>query len=169
MKKELNKYLKSLTEKELIQEVKKLYDKFESVKKYYELELGESTEKILEEFKERIKKEYFPKRGFGKARNSESKKVISEFRKISVHQKDIVELLLYRTEMILAFTNEYGDMNASYYSSLESGFEQACKLIKKEQLRSEYRNYCQELVGKSFGFGWGIHDTLRHYYREYVD
>ena len=67
MKRELKKYLNSLEEKELINEIVKLYDKFKLVKQYYELELGNDSSKLLDEFKEKIRKEYLPTRGFGRA------------------------------------------------------------------------------------------------------
>lgn len=105
VKTELNKYLKDLSRPELEKEVKKLYSKFKEVKKYYEMEFCEDTTEILNEYKDKIKQEYFPKRGFGKARNSVSKKVISDFKKISIFQKDVIELLLYRVEMMIEFTN----------------------------------------------------------------
>ena len=54
MKRELKKYLNSLEEKELINEIVKLYDKFKLVKQYYELELGNDSSKLLDEFKEKI-------------------------------------------------------------------------------------------------------------------
>jgi len=169
MKRELTKYLNSLTTEELQREVKKLYDKFGLVRKYYELELGDNSEKVLAEYKERIKEEYFPKRGFGKARSGESKKVISEFKKIAIHKKDVIELLLYRTEMMIDFTAEYGDINEQFYDSLESGFKEACRLIEKEKLKPYFRNTCQELVSKTVDFGWGIYYNLIDIYQKYVD
>ncbi len=72
VKTELNRYLKDLDKKELENEVKKLYSKFKDVKKYYELELSQDTTAVLNEFKARIKQEYFPKRGFGRASNQTS-------------------------------------------------------------------------------------------------
>jgi len=160
MKREFNKYLKSLSEKELIKELQKIYTKFEPVRKYYQLELGNNSEAILNEFKTKIKKEYFPSRGYGSARNSVSRKVVSEFKKISVHSKDVVELLLYRVEMMLEFTLAYGDMDEPFYNSLESSFGEACKLIRKERLNHYYKEYCRELIGKSNNFGWGVYEGL---------
>ena len=161
--------MKTLTEKELIKEVKKLYDKFDSVKKYYELELGNNSEKVLAGFKLRIKKEYFPNRGYGHGRSSVSRKVITDFKKISIHPKDLIELILYRTEMMLDFTNAYGDINESFYNTLEGSFEQACKLIKKEKLEGYFKKYCEELVGKSKHLGWGVSDSMNYMYEEYFN
>ena len=108
MKRELNKYLGTLSDKELIKEIKKLYDKFPAVQAYYEMELSPNTEAMVAEYKQRIREEYFPKRGYGQARNSVSNKVIADFRKVAIHKKDIVDLLLSRAEVMLEFTNAYG-------------------------------------------------------------
>ena len=166
MKRDFTKYIKSLSEKDLLKELQKLYSKFEPVRKYYEMELSNNSEKILAEFKAKIEKEYFPKRGFGKARNSVSRKVVSDFKKIAVHKKDVVELLLYRVEMMLEFTLDYGDIDEPFYNSLESSFDEACKLIRQEKLESLFKIYCQELVEKSSGFGWGVYDGLIYSFDE---
>ncbi|MEZ4994938.1 MAG: DUF6155 family protein [Saprospiraceae bacterium] len=155
MKKDLNKYLDSLSEKELTQEIIKLYDKFEPVRQYYTMELSDDSEKVLADFKAQLKKEYFPNRGFGRAGSKASRKIVSDFKKIAVHKKDVVELLLYRTEIMIDFTAAYGDMDEAFYNSLGSGFAEACKLIRQEQLESYFRAYCQELIGKCYDFGWG--------------
>ncbi len=161
MQRDLNKYLDSLSEKELKQEVKKLVKKFDSVKKYYQLELGNDSEKILSEFKAKIKKEYFPSRGYGKASSRESQKVITAFKKISVHQKDLITLMLYRTEMMLDFTLEYGDINDSFYNSLITSFEKSCRLIKKEVLQVYFKEPCQELISKTYPIGWGVGSEMK--------
>ncbi|MBX2840969.1 MAG: hypothetical protein KTR26_04310 [Flammeovirgaceae bacterium] len=93
MKREFNKYVQSLSEKELKAELKMLFDKFEMVKKYYEMDLGSDSGRILEDYKEKIKKEYFPNRGYGNGRSSFSRKVVSDFRKIAVHQSDFLDVV----------------------------------------------------------------------------
>ena len=160
MKREFNKYLKSLDKDELTKELKKLYDKFELVRKYYAMELSENSDNVVEEYKKKIKKEYFPAKGYGAARNSASKKIISEFRKVSVHNSDIVELLLYRTEMMLEYTLAYGDIDEAFYNSLCSSYSQACKLISKEKLQGYYKDYCLKLISMSENFGWGVYYNL---------
>lgn len=169
LKRSLNKYLSTLSRKDLEQEVKKLYDIFKPVREYYQLELDESTAEILQQYKDKIKAEYFPKRGFGRAGNGASRKVITEFKKISTHPKDVVELWLYRTEVMIDFTLEFGDIDEPFYNSLASGFEQACKIMQKEQLSTEFRSYAQLMLSKTFGLGWGIHDELKYIYDKYVE
>ena len=164
IKSELNRYLKELDRTELEKEIKKLYSKFGDVKKYYELELGQDTSKVLSEFKDRIRKEYFPNRGFGRASNKESRKVITEFKKISIFQKDVIELLLCRVETMIEFTNNYGDIDEPFYNSLESSFKEACKLIKAEKLEKEYRGECRRLMNETYPIGWGLYEGLKYSY-----
>ncbi|MFP4090551.1 MAG: DUF6155 family protein [Cyclobacteriaceae bacterium] len=167
-KRELNKYLESLDKKALQAEIKKLYSRLPSVKQYYELELSGDTNAQVEEVKAKIKKEYFPSRGFGKARNAVSKRYISEFRRISIFKKDVIDLLLYRCEMMIDFTLAYGDIDEPFYNSLASSYEDACKLIRKEKLVDEYQPYCEELMNKVFGLGWGVYDDLHYIFTEYM-
>lgn len=167
IKLELNKYLKDLNKQELEAEVKKLYTKFSNVKQYYEMELAQDTTAILEEFKAQIQKEYFPKRGYGKARSGVSRKVINDFKKISVFKSDVIELILFRVEMMIKFTDSYGDMDEPFYNSLDSSFEEACKLIKAEKLEAQFKVYCQELINSTHYFGWGVQDGLEYTFEKY--
>ena len=165
---ELNRYLKELDRNELENEVKKLYSKFDQVKKYYEMELSPDTSGILNEYKNKIKQEYFPNRGFGKARSGESRKIISEFKKISIFKKDVIELLLYRVEMMIEFSNAYGGIDEPFYNSLESSFKEACKTIQEEKLEQEYWAACRELIERTYSTGWGVSDGLEYIYEDYL-
>lgn len=166
MKREFNKFINSLSEKELIKELQQLYSKLEPVRQYYQMELGEDAQAVISTFKQSIKKEYFPNRGYGAARNSVSRKVITEFKKIAVHSKYVVELLLYRAEMMIEFSDHYGDMEEAFYNSLGSSYKEACKLIKKEKLESLFKPLCRELIAKTYSFGYGVTFELEDYYRE---
>ncbi len=168
MKRDLTRYLKTLNEKELIKEVQKLYTKFDDVKKFYDLELSGNTEQLVKKCKAQIKKEYFPSRGYGQARSSVSRKVITDFKKVSIFQKDVIDLWLYRTEMMLEFTKAYGDIDLAFYNSLATSFASACELIEAEKLKDEYEIYCNELIEMSSDFGWGVYDDLLSIYNDYL-
>lgn len=169
IKPELNKYLKSLEKHALEAEVKKLFSKIPAVKQYYELELAAASSNVLEQYKAKIRKEYFPGRGFGNARSSVSRRVVLDFRKISVFPRDVVELWLYRTEMMLDYTLAWGDMNESFYNSLCISFEEACYLISEEELKNEFQEYCSRLLEKASELGWGVYDSMLYAYSNMVD
>lgn len=168
IKSELNKYLKHLDKTGLEKEVMKLFSKFDNVKQFYELELGEDTANILNKFKTKIENEYLPARGFGRSSNKASKKLVSDFKKISIHQKDVVELLLYRVEVMIEYTTYLGDINESFYNSLLNSFEEACKLIHTEQLKKIFQSKCENLINKTVNIGWGLQDEMWNQYGFYL-
>ena len=163
----LSKYLKQAPKTELEKEIKMLYDKFPIVKQYYQAAFSKDNTTILDEYKKKIYKEYFPTRGYGKARNNVSRKVITEFKKIATSKKDVIELILYRVEIMLKFTNTYGDIHEAFYNSMTRSFDEACKLTKKEHLEHEFQIECSDLIDKAYNFGWGVHDAMVYSYEFY--
>jgi len=166
-KSNLKKHLKQLNKADLEKEILKMYDRFKEVKQYYELDLSGDTTKILEEYKKKMDKEYFPTRGFGKARSSVSRKIITDFKKISIFQKDVIELILHRVENMLNFTQSYGDIDEAFYTTMENSYQEACELICKEKLEEEFQPFCKELLDGTSDFGWGLHDTFCDIYGEH--
>ena len=166
-KRDLTKFLKDLSKEELIKEVEKLYQKFKEVKSYYDIELGGDTSDIVRQVKEKIKKEYMPERGYGKARASVVKKLIDDFAKISIYPSDLIDVNLYRVEMGVAFTDAYGDIDEAFYTSAVSAFERTMKLIDKHQLHKDFQLRCKELLNNTRDMGWGFYDDLSFYYGMY--
>ena len=167
-KKVLTKFLNDLSKEELIGEFEKLYQKFKEVKTYYDIELSGDTTAIVNEVKKKIKKEYMPERGFGKARSAEVKKIISDFARVSIYQRDLIEVILYRVEMAVLFTKKYGDIDMPFYDAAINAFYKAVELIQKEMLESEFKVRCKSIVDSTSWFGWGFHDELKYAYNEYL-
>lgn len=167
MKRDFTKHIKSLSQKELVVEINKLYNQLDAVKQYYKQTLTGDSSAILAKYKAQIKKEYMPTRGYGRARSGESKKVITAFKKIAVFPKDIIDLTLYRAEMMMAFTLAYGDIDESFYNSLASSFESACAMIVKEKILAKFQDRCQQLIKDAEELGWGVYDDLDETYKEY--
>jgi hypothetical protein len=168
LKKELNHYLAKRSKPELINEIQLLFEKFDLVKKYYEVKLRKDTAPILKEYKDKLLNEYFPEKGLPKARNGVSKKITSDFKKIANDPKDVVDLLLFRTEIMIDFTQAHGDIDEPFYHSLGHGFMQACKLIQQEKLEESYKIYCEELMESTKYFGWGLYDDMKDSYQLYL-
>jgi len=163
----LKKHLESLEKDELTNEILKLYDKIKSVKDFYEMDLGTDTHAVLNEYKAKIEKQYFPKRGYGNPKASEVRKLISDFKKIAAFEFDVVDLLLFRVEQAVAFTNSYGDIDESFYSSAENAYDDTLKLAKKVASLAHIRDRAKSIIFETKGMGWGFHDTLFQTYIEY--
>jgi hypothetical protein len=167
MKREFIKYLKTLDEQGLAKELQKLYTKFPTIKKYYEMELSPTTDKIVGQYKEKLKKEYFkPNGNFGRAKSGISRKIIMEFKKIAIHQSDMVELWVYRTELMAKYVVDRDYYSDTFAGSLISSFETCCKMIVKEKLETEYEPRCKEIVILTHEL-WGLPDELERVYEEY--
>jgi len=162
-KRELIKYLNQLSKEELIKEVEKLNRKFDNVKEYYAAELSEDNSALTAKYKKAIYKEFFPREKSGRpgeARSSVLRKIIADFSKISVFEADIIELILYRVEMAVEFSAEYGDIDEQFYTSAENYFDKVCVLIAKNKLENTYEDRCMQMIYKTRNFGWGFYDTL---------
>jgi hypothetical protein len=156
---DIKKYLDKKSKKQLVSEICRLSNKIPMVKEYYSNLLGKSDE-VLEKFKRLIKQEYFPSKGFGDARAGIIRKIISDFKKIAKSNTDLIELLVYHVEQGVKYTNEFGDIDERFYSSIERSFESALILIKKEKLFEEYQERCFKIFKDTDGIGWGFHDCL---------
>jgi hypothetical protein len=168
-KKELKKFLTELSKDELIKEVEKLYSRFSQVKTFYDVELSGDTSSLLETAKAKIKNEYFPARGFPKARSGEVKKIIDEFAKISIHPKDLIELYLFRFDMAVIFTNLYGDIDEPFYDSAYKAFAKALKLIEEHGHLEELKYRCWGIVNDLQPTGWGFSDAVNELYYTYYN
>src|SRR5665811_2031669 len=84
-KRELKIYLKELTKAQLQEQVLDLYARFKPVKTYYNFVFKPNEEKLLDEAKFKISKEYFPvNTRKPKARRSVAQKIIKHFIQLGV-------------------------------------------------------------------------------------
>ena len=167
---ELKKHLNKESNEDLVKHIVELFKKNEFVKDYYNLKYdNEHGSALLSKHKELIRNEFFPNRGFGKARLSVAKKSISEFKKLSSDNVHVADIMLYYVEMGVEFTNSYGDIDEDFYMSMEGMFEQVVKFVVKEDIVSQFIDRCYDVVSDTNGIGWGFHDQLRAIYEDYFN
>ena len=165
--KPLKQYLYHKTKEALIDEITDLFSKFKIVQDYYQRKLGTSENgEILEKYKALVTREFFPARGYGKARLSIAKNAVTDFRKISQSKTEWIEIMLHYVEMGVRFTNAYGDIDESFYTSMEGMYEQVLKFILQAGIKQEFQQRCRRIVTDTDGIGWGFHDALADMYQE---
>lgn len=165
---ELKKYLMSLDQATLVGEVVELYRSFDRVKDYYETKLNsESASTVLEKYKDIITLEFFPKRGFGKARLSVARKAVLDFKKVTKNPNQVIDIMLHYVEVGCQFTDEYGDIDEPFYNSMESMYESALKLIIKTEAQQHYYSRCRQ-IAKNAVEGWGFRDQLEDLFENYM-
>ncbi|MCT4509768.1 MAG: DUF6155 family protein [Tepidibacter sp.] len=171
---DLKKYLKTLSEEELRNEIVALAKNYKEIKNYYNIKINpENEEEILEKYKSIIKKEFFPDRGSEKMRYKVVKDAIKDYKKISNNHKNIADLMLYYTEIGVKFTNEFGDIDERFYTNIENAYEDALKYIFENKLEEEFNKRAKEVVENINNMGWGFKDSMNdnfyYYYVNYDD
>ncbi len=167
---EFEKHIAQLQPEELVAELGKLFKKFKDVQHYYQMEFGDKDSRsgVLEAYKKTIMAQFYSTNGNPKSpKASQLRKILSDFKNIAVFQSDLVDLILYRVECAVDFTNDFGDIDMVFYESAGNAFEQATKIIEAEKLEEQFIERCQQIVFNTHGIGWGFHDDLLSVYVEY--
>ncbi len=164
---QLKKYLKDCPKEELLSDISELIKRFPQVKDYYQLKLNPQSEsEISTKYKKIIEDEFFPSRGYGRARLSVAKKAISEYKKVCIAEKGLIDMMLFYVEQGVKFTNAYGDIDESFYYSIEGMYEKAISGIMKTGLEETYEERCRKIVEDTSNIGWGFHDNLSDMYKD---
>jgi hypothetical protein len=167
-KRELKKELESFDKGKLINLILDLYDKNKAVKEYLDYFVNPDEKEALNHYKVKVREAFYPKRGFG-FKLAVGKKAISDFRKLKPSADSLIDLMMHYVECGVEFTNDYGDINESFYSSLESVYSDALKMIGKNELRDKYEIRGSEILKETRNIGWGFHDSLSYSYHDICD
>jgi len=125
-KRDLKKYIKSLKRAQLEEQVLELYDKFKPVKVYYNFVFNPNEQKLIEEAKMKIYKEYFPMtKRKPKKRRSVAQKIIKQFLTLGVSPELIADVMLYNLEIATTYNREKPHSQDAFYISMYNSFETA--------------------------------------------
>ncbi|WP_264564223.1 DUF6155 family protein [Flavobacterium sp. N3904] len=144
-KRDLKKYLNELNKEQLEEQILELYDKFSTVKVYYNFVFNPKEETLLQECKLKIFHEYFPlqtrgKRKKPKMRRSVAHKYIKHFILLGVDPFVIADVMLYNIEIAQTFAAENPIKQELFYKSMFNSFEQAVKFIISNAILTEFKS-----------------------------
>ena len=163
VKTELNK----LDKEDLVKHISELYKKYKPVKEYFDFYVNPDEKRLLEQYKEKVTEGFFPKRGY-QLKLSISRKAINDFKKLGTSAESLADLLLHFVENGVEFTNEYGDIDENFYTSIENTYSNALDLIDKNGLLDKFEERANKIVVNTENIGWGFHDYLGDvYYQHY--
>ena len=158
--------MQKLEKPQLIALLGELYKSQKAAQQYLDFYFEPNEARLLPAYQERVLRAFYPKRGYdynlrvGKA-------AISDFRKLGVSAEALADLMLYYVECGVRYTNDYGDINESFYLSLEGMYEQALTLLRQEKLLPRFAERGRRVVADTRNIGWGFHDTLAELHDEY--
>lgn len=162
---QIKKELGKLPNEALVDLICRLCKASEETEQQVNIFLGNDSflAEALDKAKNKVRNEFFPKRGFGRLRLAEAKSAITAFKKICSDQEMVIDLQLYYVECGIEFTNEYGDINESFYNSMAGMYETAVKSLiktKDSELIGRFKPRFEQAVYDASGIGWGFYDDL---------
>lgn len=144
-KRDLKKYLGGLDKEQLQEQLIELYEKFSTVKEYYDFVFNPKEEKRLQEAKLKISNEFFPVSNNGKKRKpkmrrSVAQKYIKHFITLGVDSFVIADVMLYTIEIAQIFSAENSIKQDAFYKSMYNSFEQAVQFLIANGILGEFKS-----------------------------
>jgi len=167
----LKKYLQQFSKEQLIGQIIELNVKYKEVKAYYEFSLNPNSNKAKEETKKIIGKCISTDIGAAgpDLKLREARKAITNFKKLSPSESDLADVMLFYAECGIEYTIFFGDIGGSFYDSIVGMFYDACKHIKANGIQAQFMPRCKQTADKTATIGWGLHDALSGYCRDFFD
>jgi len=130
--KALLKHLNKSEKEDIINEVMVLFNKFKNVKEFYQAELSDEANPALESYKRKISKAYEKANPKEKTTNANVNRLLKEFKKISIYDRELVDLMLYRVECGVAAFKRNNRRSPTFYNCILTTFQDAVKLITSD-------------------------------------
>ncbi|HLF52861.1 DUF6155 family protein [Flavobacterium sp.] len=154
-KRDLKKYLNELDKKQLEEQILELYDKFSTVKTYYDFVFNPKEDKLVQECKLKIANEYFPVKGKkAKARRSIAQKYIKHFIILGVDPFIIADVMLYSIEIAQTYAAEKVVKQELFYKSMLNSFEQAISYMIENGILYEFQNRVIAIKNETVAQDW---------------
>ena len=77
--------------------------------------------------------------------------------------------MLFYVETAVHFTNDFGDINEAFYSSIASTCLSSLKLMRKKNILNSSSERVNKVIKETENLGWGLHDYLLEIYCDFYD
>jgi len=165
-KKKLLEHLGKSDKEDVIREIMVLFDKFKNVKEFYAAELSNDENPLLEKYKKKITYAYSAENPKEKRTNMNVNKLIGEFKKVSIYERDIADLMLHRVECGVEAFNGNNNRSATFYNCIANSFEEAIAIISTNDYLSEFRQRILKIVKNSKIAKFEVEARLRNIAKE---
>lgn len=138
-KKDLKLYLHELDKDQLEEQIIDLYGRFKEVKEFYDFAFNPKENKLMEECKIKISKEYFPSNGRKpKMRRSVAQKYIRHFNRLGVEASLVADIMLYHIEIAQTFRSEQYIKQEAFYKAMLKAFTELIEYVDEQGIRKEF-------------------------------
>lgn len=163
---DIKKELKKLDKDKLVDLVADLYKKNKSVKEFFDFYINPNERALFDKYRDKVFEAFYPKRGFG-FKLKDGKQAISDFKKLGTSLDLLADLMLFYVETGVDFTNDFGDIDENFYSSVEKMYVQALTLMRKEGFLDKFADRAKNVMINSDGIGWGFSDYISDVYYDF--
>jgi len=150
------KFINSLDEEELREELDKLYTKYKSIKEFYTMELGsdDDRKKLLTKAKNGIGKLY--ERFRTRSRLSKTNNILKEFEVISIFDHELADLYIHHVECAAQHINYYGWGRDADLNHLAKSFKKAVDLVTASQSKDQYAPRLEKVIDNLHNMRWFV-------------
>jgi hypothetical protein len=154
-RRKLKKYLEELSKPELEAQVLELHDRLKEVKQFYSFVFNPKEDKMLDEAKFRVSKEYFPSsKRKPKKRRSVAQKHIKEFIKLGLEPVLIADLMLYNIEVASTYNAEKTITQDAFYQSMLKSFKEGVTYIDDNGLQRSFESRIESIIDEVYKQNW---------------
>ena len=165
-KKALVKHLDKSDKEDIIREVVILYDTFKNVKEFYQSELSEDANPSLEKYKRKIHEAYSRPNPKERTTNANLNRLLKEFKKISIYDRELADLMLYRAECGIAAIKKNNKRSATFYNCILATFKEAVHLITADGSMNEFKpridKICKDAAKGRFDIKKEMENSIKH-------
>lgn len=154
-KRDLKKYLSVLNKEQLEEQIIDLYNKFVTVKTYYNFVFNPNENNLLKDAKLKVSNEYFPIRGKRpKMRRSVAQKFIKHFIQLGVDPFVVAEIMLYNIEIAQTLSSEKTIGNELFYKSMLVSFNQSIGFLIENAILEEFKSRVVAIKNETITQNW---------------
>ena len=161
---EIKRELTQYNQVQLLEMVSALYSLSTDNKRFIEAKVV-NDDNILEKYREIISRSISTEAPWLKSHQlslKTAKKAISDYKKATGNIEDTMDLMIYYVERGTHFTQAFGDIDESFYNSMESMFESILKLMSSNSYPDKFLTRLEDIVKESRDMGWGYYDNLKY-------
>lgn len=146
-KRAFKKYIKELEKEDLEEQIMDLYERFNDVRVFYNFVFNPNEEKLVNDAKFKIGKEYFPQnRRRPKKRRSVAQKLIKHFLKLEMEPHSLADVMFYNVEIAQAYAADKDNITEAFQKSMLNSFEQAVQYIVENGILEDFKSRIKKIT-----------------------
>ncbi len=154
-KRDLKRYVHDLNKEQLQDQIIELYSRFKEVKEYYDFAFNPNENKLIEECKFKISKEYFPHtKRKAKCRRSVAQNYIRHFKRLGVEPSLIADIMLFNIEIAQTYSTEKENIKDAFCKSIFKSYDEAVNYTSENGLMKEFSSRFEKIADESSNQNW---------------